>query len=367
MFDHLNISEVGPLPTPHELLTALAPTPAQKRFVDQSRKTVRNILSRTDPRLLIIVGPCSIHDITAAKEYASKLLQLSKSIDETCHVVMRVYFEKPRTARGWKGLLYDPKLDQTHDIALGLHLTRKLLLDLNQMGIATAAEFLDPLSAYYFGDLVTWGCIGARTASSQIHRQMASSLLMPIAFKNATDGNVDVAVNSVISAAESHTYIGINLYGQVSSIQTQGNKDCHIVLRGGETGPNYDPESITRTLNSLVKAGLPPRLLIDCSHDNSLRRHREQLSAFRSVINQVAEGNHNICGILLESNLYEGNQAFATNPSQLKYGVSITDSCLDWDTTEHLLMWGHAHLKKYDGVIQEIPNDSHYKEESKVI
>ena len=346
MFEHLVINHVGTLPTPFELLQAHPRSPAQKKFVENQRNQIKNILNGDDKRLLVIVGPCSIHDITAAKEYATKLLQLSRSIEDTCCVVMRVYFEKPRTARGWKGFLYDPALNETYDIASGLRLGRQLLSDLATLGIATAAEFLDPLSSYYFSDLVSWGCIGARTTSSQTHRQMASGLPMPIAFKNTTDGNVEAAVNGIICAGLSHTYIGMDLHGRISTIRTQGNSNGHIVLRGSNSGSNYDPESVSQALSLLCKADLPQRLLIDCSHDNSFRQHQEQLSVFKSVFNQVAEGNSNIRGVLLESNLFAGNQPFVSGPAQLKYAVSITDPCLDWATTERLLLWGDARLKQ---------------------
>lgn len=347
MFDYLNIDQVGPLPTPFELLQTCPLTPSQKLFIENQRKQIKNILNGDDPRLLVIVGPCSIHDITAAKEYATKLLQLSRLIEENCFVVMRVYFEKPRTSRGWKGFLYDPALNETYDIASGLRLGRQLLSDLATLGIATAAEFLDPLSSYYFSDLISWGCIGARTSASQTHRQLASSLSMPMAFKNSTDGNIENAINGIISAALPHTFLGIDLHGRISTIRAQGNQDGHLVLRGSCNGSNYDPESISQALSLLSKADLPQRVLIDCAHDNSFRQHHEQLSVFKSVFNQVAEGNRNIRGILLESNLFAGNQPFSSEPSLLKYAVSLTDPCLDWSMTEHLLIWGNTRLKQF--------------------
>lgn len=345
MFDHFNIN-VGNLPTPCELLQTFPISNAQKKFIENQRHQIKNILNGEDPRLLVIVGPCSIHDITAAKEYATKLLQLSRHIENTCCVVMRVYFEKPRTSRGWKGFLYDPALDETYDIASGLYLGRQLLSDLADLGLAAATEFLDPLSSAYFSDLISWGCIGARTASSPIHRQMASGLPMPVAFKNTTDGNIDAAVNGIISAAQPHTFIGMDVHGKISSIRTPGNSNGHVVLRGSSNGSNYDPESISQTLSLLYKAGLPQRLLVDCSHDNSFKQYQEQLPAFKSVLEQVAKGNHYIRGILLESHLFAGNQPFTAQPAQLKYAVSLTDPCLDWPTTERLLLWGDARLKQ---------------------
>lgn len=338
-FDHLNVSHIDPLPSPQDLLQELPITPAQEQYIKKRRQEVCNILDGTDSRLLLIVGPCSIHDITAAKEYATKLHRLAHSVGDIFCVLMRVYFEKPRTVLGWKGFLYDPWLNETNDVATGLRWTRQLLLDLAEMGVAAAAEFLDPASAYYFGDLITWGCVGARTAASQTHRQMASSLSMPVAFKNSTDGNVEIAINGILNAAAQHSFMGINHAGQLSTIHTKGNACGHLVLRGGEDAPNYDPQSISDALERLNRAGLPQKLLIDCSHDNSFRQHQQQTVVFQSVINQIVEGNRNISGVLIESHLKAGNQSFKVPPSDLKYGVSLTDSCLDWETTEQLIHW----------------------------
>lgn len=354
-----NIVDSKPLPSPSELQQKLPITPVQRQFVENSRNAVKQILDGQNQRFLLIVGPCSIHDITAAKEYATKLKHLAQSVSDTFCIVMRVYFEKPRTTLGWKGLLYDPHLDGSHDIATGIYWTRQLLLDLIDSGIPTAAEFLDVASAYYFADLVSWGCIGARTAASQTHRQMASGLPMPIGFKNSTDGSVDPAINGIINAAAPHTFIGMNHLGCISTVHTRGNGDCHLVLRGGETKPNYDPESLSQALDRLQKANLPMRLLIDCSHDNSLRQHEQQPFVFQSVINQLVEGNRNIRGALLESHLFAGNQPFVSPPSQLKYAVSLTDPCLNWATTEHLIQWGHSMLTRErdsSPVLTPLPN-----------
>lgn len=344
--DHLSSFQTTALPTPQDLIEELPLNNSQRNFIKRSRNVVQSILDGTDSRFLLIIGPCSIHDIMAAKEYAIKLQQLAESLSDTFYVVMRTYFEKPRTSLGWKGLLYDPQLDGSHDIHTGLRLTRRLLRDLTDIGIPTGAEFLDPASSLYFGDLITWGCIGARTAASQTHRQLASGLPMPVAFKNSPEGSIDVAINGVLNAAASHSFIGMNARGQVSSIQTSGNSHGHIVLRGGEGKPNYDPQSISYALDRLSKAGLPPRLLIDCSHDNSLRQHEQQCAVFQSVIKQVVEGNRSIRGILLESHLYAGNQPLNKDPSQLKYAVSLTDPCLDWPNTERLIKWGYAALQQ---------------------
>lgn len=344
--DYMNISQTTPLPSPQQLHQELPMTTAQRHFVENARQEVRQILSGNDQRLLLIMGPCSIHDLNAAREYAVRLRQLSRGISDLFCVLMRVYFEKPRTAIGWKGLLYDPLLDGSHDIATGLQWTRQFMLELADMGMPVASELLDPMSGYYFGDLISWGCIGARTVSSQTHRQMASGLPMPIAFKNTTEGNVDVAINGILSAALPHTFIGHNSAGELCSVRTTGNLHGHLVLRGGESQPNYDPASISRALKRLRGANLPPSLLIDCSHDNSLRQHEKQIEVFQSVIHQVMEGNSNIRGVLIESHLEAGNQPLSSDPSKLKYAVSLTDPCLDWNSTEQLIRFGYALLKQ---------------------
>lgn len=346
-FEHLTIDDQTPLPSPQDLLRELNPTSEQRSFINASRNEIKNILNGQDPRLLLIVGPCSIHDPSAAKEYALKLKELRESIADTFYVVMRVYFEKPRTKMGWKGMLHDPWLNGSQDIATGMRWTRKLLLELADMNIPSAAEFLDPSSMYYLSDLISWGCIGARTAASQTHRQMASGLPMPTGFKNSTDGNVDIAINGILSASVPHSFIGMNPQGYPSIVRTQGNQDCHLVLRGGKRKANYDPQAISHALNRLRSTtDLPLRLLIDCSHDNSKRQHKRQIPVFQSVIHQIIEGNQNIKGILLESHLNEGNQSLVADLSQLKYAVSITDPCLDWDSTEQLIRWGYAMLKR---------------------
>ncbi len=353
-YEHLNVTHISSLPTPQELLRQLPATPSQRDFIEESRDTVRQILEGNDPRLLLIVGPCSIHDITAAKEYATKLRELANSVSDSFFIVMRTYFEKPRTARGWKGLLYDPELNGSHDIASGLNWTRKLLIDLAEMQVPTAAEFLDPAAAYYFGDLISWGCIGARTAASQTHRQMASGLPMPVAFKNSTDGNIDIAINGVLNAISPHTFIGTSPSGQISAIHTSGNTHGHIVLRGGKGRPNYDPQSISYVIERLHESSLLPHLLIDCSHDNSFRQHEQQAQVFQSVIHQIIEGNSNIRGLLLESHLFAGSQSLVSAADTLKYAVSITDSCMDWATTERLIHWGYAMLKNEDAQLPPI-------------
>lgn len=345
-FAHLNITRTDPLPSPQQLLEEIPCSPKQRKFVETTRQDIRNILDGVDNRFLLIVGPCSIHDITAAKEYASLLYTLSKQLGDMFCIVMRVYFDKPRTVMGWKGLLNDPLLDNSHDIATGLRWTRQLLLDLAEMGVATACEFLDPAAAYYFSDLISWGCIGARTASSQVHRQLASSLPMPVAFKNSIDGDVGVAVNGILNASKPHTFIGMDPCGHSSIVHTAGSQHGHLVLRGGEGKPNYHPQAISEALACLRTAELSPRLLIDCSHDNSMRQHELQATVFQSVLNQTIEGNQEIKGMLLESHLNPGHQTLTPDLSQLKYGVSLTDPCMDWATTEQLILWGYSLMKR---------------------
>lgn len=331
------------LPSPGELQHTLPLTASQAHFIYQVREQIIAILSGSDLRQLLVVGPCSIHDITAAKEYAIKLKKLAEEVQDSFLIVMRNYFEKPRTRLGWKGLLHDPYLNGGNDIAEGLKMARQLLLDLTDLEVPAATEFLDPASTEYYGDLISWGCIGARTSSSQIHRQIASGLHMPIAFKNSTDGNVDSAIHGVQAASVGHTYIGMDSSGKVAMVHSNGNSHAHVMLRGGEKGPNYDSLSVQRTLAQLEKAGCKRRLLIDCSHDNCNKQADKQAAVFQDVINQVLEGNDEIRGLMLESHLYGGNQVMHSEGS-LQYGVSLTDPCLDWETTERLILDAHALL-----------------------
>ncbi|MBA3237702.1 MAG: 3-deoxy-7-phosphoheptulonate synthase [Parachlamydiaceae bacterium] len=335
-----------PLLFPSQLLEVMPLLPDYQNFVTESRGTIQNILTGKDPRLLLIVGPCSIHDLDSAVEYANRLKSLSQSISDSFFLVMRVYFEKPRTSTGWKGFSVDPHLDGSMDIRAGHFLTRQLLLHLAHLNIPVAAEFLEPTSSLYFGDLVSWGCIGARTTESQLHRQMASGLPMPVGFKNNTSGNVEAAINGIATASQPHTYMGINKEGTLSIVETEGNPKCHLVLRGGNEKPNYDSISIAIALDSLKRANLPVHLLVDCSHDNSFRSHENQSIVFESVIDQVLQGNKNIRGVSLESHLNEGKQAFPECYSKLQYGVSLTDSCIGWELTEQLAEWGASALRK---------------------
>lgn len=334
------------LPSYKELKTRFPLLSSQHSFIEESRQTVRSILNGTDPRLIVIVGPCSIHDPQSAKEFAQRLRQLVLDVSPHLYLIMRVYCEKPRTSFGWKGFLYDPLLDGSHAMHMGIEWTRQLLLEITSMHIPTATEFLDPLTAFYYDDLITWGSIGARTASSQIHRNLASALSMPIGFKNGIAGNISAAVNGAMAASHPHTFMRIDDHGKPTITRTTGNQDAHIVLRGGEAGPNYDPSSVSEALLRLEHAKLPIRLLIDCAHDNSGKKHEKQPIVFQSVMHQILEGNTNIRGLMIESHLQAGKQMLTNHSSQLQYGVSITDSCLDWHSTAHLIHWSAEHLQR---------------------
>ncbi len=334
------------LPSYKEIKTRFPLLPTQSLLIEESRQTVRAILNGIDPRLLLIVGPCSIHDRLSAKEFAYQLRQLAHEVAAQFFLVMRVYCEKPRTASSWKGFLYDPLLDGSHHMHLGIEWTRQLLLELATMRVPVATEFLDPLTAFYYDDLITWGSIGARTASSQTHRTLASDLSMPMGFKNGVAGNISAAINGAMAASYPHMYMRISDNGKPITSRTTGNPDTHIVLRGGESGPNYDPSSVSEALTRLEHVKLPSRLLIDCSHHNSNKKHECQPGVFQSVIHQILEGNTHIRGLMLESHLYAGNQVLVDNPAQLQYGISITDACLDWQSTAHLIRWGVQHIQQ---------------------
>lgn len=334
-----------PLPAPRDFIASYPASQSQQRFISQARQKIIDILERRSNQYLLVMGPCSIHDRDSALEYASKLLQLSSEVEDVFFPVMRTYVEKPRTAIGWKGWLYDPFLDGTCDIHSGLILARKLFLTLADQELPIAMEFLDPLTSSYLGDLVSWGCIGARTSASQTHRQMASGMPMPIGFKNSIDGNIDVAINGVKAASTPHTFIGMDAMGKAAVISTSGNSHSHIVLRGGEEGENYYPETIAHTLNLLDRANLRKGLMVDCSHDNSQKIHTEQKKVFQSVVEQINDGNDGIIGLSLESHLQSGAQPHNESLANLKYGVSLTDSCLDWDSTAELICWGAERLR----------------------
>jgi 3-deoxy-7-phosphoheptulonate synthase len=312
-----------------------------------ARQEIQHILEREDKRLLVIVGPCSIHDEKAALEYARRLSGLRRKVKQTLFVVMRVYFEKPRTSIGWKGLVNDPNLDGSCDINKGLLKARKILLQIAEMGVPTATEMLETITPQYVADLVSWSAIGARTAESQVHREMASGLSMPVGFKNATDGNLKAAINAMIAARTPQTFLGINQNGRTSIVKTSGNPVTHIVLRGGKR-PNYDPISIEEARLGLIDKHLPEAIMVDCSHANSRKKFQGQEIVWKNIIDQRISGNEALVGMMLESNLFEGNQKFSVNSTDLEYGVSITDECISWESTERLLLSTH---EKFGGKI----------------
>jgi len=340
----INVVETRALPSPATLLAELPKTDRQAEFVTQARREIHRLIFTDDKRFLLVVGPCSIHDLKAGRDYAGRLAKLASAVGDRVMIVMRVYFEKPRTTVGWKGLIMDPHLDGSHDIATGLRTARTFLREVLDLGLPTATELLDPITPQYIADLLCWSAIGARTAESQTHRQMASGLSMPLGFKNGTDGSITTAINAIKSAAQPHTFLGINLDGAASAIVTRGNRDCHVVLRGGTTGPNYSPTHIARTEELLARAGLPKSILVDCSHDNSSKQPERQPEVMRELLAQIAAGNTSIMGAMIESNLGAGSQAFPQPREKLLYGVSITDGCIDWPTTESLVREIHAAL-----------------------
>jgi 3-deoxy-7-phosphoheptulonate synthase len=305
--------------------------------VSEARLRIQGILSGEDRRLLVIVGPCSVHDVDAARDYARRLAPLRERHQGELEVVMRVYFEKPRTTVGWKGLINDPHLDGSYDINTGLRLSRGLLLDLAREGMPTATELLDPVVPQYIADLISWTAIGARTTESQTHREMASGLSMPIGYKNSTDGSATIAINAMQAASKPHHFLGINQGGQASIVSTTGNPYGHLVLRGGNRGTNYHPEAIASAAAELSKAGLPDRLMVDCSHGNSNKDYRRQSDVLQAVADQVRQGSNHVMGVMLESHLVEGNQKLSADRSAMTYGQSVTDACISFDTTADLL------------------------------
>jgi 3-deoxy-7-phosphoheptulonate synthase len=345
---HINILGTIPLIVPRDLKKQVPMTEAANVTVVEGREAVKRILRGEDSRLLVIVGPCSIHDEQAALEYAGRLVELSRQLADRLCIVMRVYFEKPRTTIGWKGLIYDPHLDGTFDIQAGLHTAREILLKVSEMGMPAATEMLDPITPQYTADLVTWASIGARTTESQTHRQMASGLSMPVGYKNATDGNLQIAMDAMQAAGHPHSFLGIDPDGQTCVIQTKGNPWGHLILRGGRSGPNFAAEMVRTATERLLAAGLSPRLMVDCSHANSEKDHRRQAFVWRDVVAQRVAGNPHVIGMMLESNLNEGSQKLPENLDELRYGVSITDACLGWDETKELLVHAHASMGQID-------------------
>ncbi len=335
--ENLNIASQEILITPAQLKQDVPVTETANLTIAQGRNAVRNILDRTDPRLIVVIGPCSIHDTKAAIDYAKRLKAISDEVQDTLLLVMRVYFEKPRTTTGWKGLVNDPYLNDSFKIADGLHIGRQLLLDIAEIGLPTATEALDPISPQYLQDLISWSAIGARTTESQTHREMASGLSSAVGFKNGTDGGLDVAINALKSVSSPHNFLGINHQGQVSIITTKGNGYGHVVLRGGDGKPNYDSVSVAVCEGQLSKSGIVPNIMVDCSHANSNKDHNLQMLVADNVANQIVEGNQSIIGVMIESNLVAGNQKIPADLADLTYGQSVTDACISWDATEQLL------------------------------
>lgn len=336
MLNNVHISAEQILITPEELKQRFPLNASDESKIAADRQTIANIVKGQDHRLLVVCGPCSIHDPDAALDYARRLQSLSAELSDQLYIVMRVYFEKPRTTVGWKGLINDPYMDGSFDVEAGLHIARRLLLDLVSIGLPLATEALEPNSPQYLGDLFSWSAIGARTTESQTHREMASGLSMPVGFKNGTDGSLSTAINAMRAASMAHRFVGINQAGQVCLLQTQGNPNGHVILRGGKT-PNYSAEHVAACEKQMQEAGLNPSLMIDCSHGNSNKDYRRQPIVAESVIEQIKAGNRSITGIMLESNLYEGSQSSEQPRSTMRYGVSVTDACINWESTETLL------------------------------
>jgi len=341
--DDLNVVGTKPLVTPHALKTMFPVTQAASETVYRGRTAVGDILAGKSKRFLVVVGPCSIHEAAAAFDYAERLSRLQGELDSLLFV-MRAYFEKPRTTTGWKGLINDPHLDGSYDMCEGLQKAREILVRIAEIGVPTATEMLEPIVPQYIADLITWASIGARTTESQTHREMASGLSMPVGFKNSTDGNLQNAINAMLSARNPHHFLGIDQDGQTCVIETRGNPWTHIILRGGCDRPNYDPVSVADTEDQLRAAGLSPLIVVDCSHANCGKRYKLQTHVLRDIVQQKLAQTDSLIGVMVESNLREGNQPIPKDLTQLEYGVSITDPCLGWDATEEILRFTHSRL-----------------------
>ena len=335
--DDLRIDSLRQLIAPIVLMEQLPMSTQAANFISDARKQCEKILSGEDDRLLAVVGPCSIHDIKAAKEYAGRLRGLNEKHGDDLYLVMRVYFEKPRTTVGWKGLINDPLMDESYQINKGLTIARKLLLDLAEEGVASGTEFLDTISPQFIADAVTWGAIGARTTESQIHRELASGLSMPVGFKNGTGGNFQIAIDAIMAAQQPHRFLSVTKSGDTAIVATKGNHTCHIILRGGKTGPNFDAESVAAVRQALEENDLEPSLMIDCSHANSNKDYRNQPAVCEAIAEQVGGGDTSIRAVMIESHLKEGNQKGSSDPDSLEYGRSITDACVGWETTETMV------------------------------
>lgn len=345
---NLKIKSITPIIAPADLRQVFPISAPGSEFVAASRDQIKNILNGRDSRLMVVVGPCSIHDPKAALDYAERLARLSRQVSDQLFLIMRVYFEKPRTTIGWKGLINDPDMDGTHLISKGLGIARGLLCKMTELKLPVATEMLDPITPEYLADMLCWGAIGARTTESQTHRELASGLSFPIGFKNGTDGNLQIAIDAMIAALHPHSFLGINREGLTSIIQTTGNPDVQIVLRGGKK-PNYYPEDIKKNEEMLGKNKLFPTIMVDCSHGNSEKNHEKQPLVLENVIDQIVAGNRTISGVMIESFIEGGNQPIPKDLSHLKYGLSITDKCIDWKTTERILLEAHTRLKACGG------------------
>jgi len=343
--ENLNVVAFDPMPSPREILGAAPISERAATTVLAGRATLEAILDRRDPRLFVIVGPCSIHDPVAGLDYAQRLKELADEVSDTLVLVIRVYFEKPRTTTGWKGFINDPDLNDTFRIAEGMERARRFLLAVTELGLPAATEALDPITPQYLGDLIAWTAIGARTSESQTHREMSSGLSTPVGFKNGTDGCIDNAINAIVSASQPHSFLGINALGQSSIVRTRGNRYGHLVLRGGGARPNYDTVSVAMAEQALAKAKLPANLVIDCSHANSSKRPELQPLVMQDCINQIRVGNRSIIGLMIESFIAAGNQPIPTDLSQLRYGCSVTDACVDWPTTQQMIRQARAALR----------------------
>jgi 3-deoxy-7-phosphoheptulonate synthase len=335
--ENVNITSFDPMPSPEELHARLPLTDLAGSAVMQGREALRNILERKDRRLFVVVGPCSIHDPVAGLDYARRLKALQEEVKDTLLLVMRVYFEKPRTTTGWKGYINDPDMDDSFHVDHGMELARRFLLDVCELGLPTGTEALDPISPQYLGDLIAWTAIGARTTESQTHREMSSGLSTPVGFKNGTDGDIGIAINAILSASHPHSFLGINGQGRVAIVRTSGNRHGHVVLRGGGDRPNYDTVSVAMAEQALAKAKLPANIVIDCSHANSYKKPELQPLVMTDVVNQIRLGNQSLVGVMIESNLVAGNQSIPKDLAQLKYGCSVTDACVGWETTEKMI------------------------------
>jgi 3-deoxy-7-phosphoheptulonate synthase len=333
----LHVVETRALMAPADLKAEIPLTATAAALVADTRDRIRQILRKEDDRLLVIVGPCSIHDVKAAIDYAERLAHLRRELADELEIVMRVYFEKPRTTTGWKGLINDPHLDESFDINTGLRLSRQLLLDLAEIGIPSATELLDPIIPQYIADLISWSAIGARTTESQTHREMASGLSMPVGFKNSTDGNLTTAIHAILAANHPHHFLGINAEGMASIVQTTGNPDCHVILRGGKNGPNFSAAHVETAAKHLAQQGLTNCVMVDCSHGNSNKNHNNQPLVLRDIAEQITAGSKHCMGVMLESHLVAGNQSIPSDLTQLTYGQSITDACIDFATTADAL------------------------------